>query len=80
MNMHPESHEFEISISGIEGARIIGDTRYQIDGGEVRSITLRVRAEPGDLDKPSTELEFRAKATDLPSLQAESESRFMKPL
>jgi cytochrome c oxidase accessory protein FixG len=80
VNMHPESHEFQITIEGIEGARIIGETRHRLDGGEVRSISLRVRAEPGDLDKPSTELEFRAAATDLPSLQAESESRFMKPL
>jgi len=80
VNMHPEEHEFEISITGIEGASIIGDTHYQVNGGEVRTITLRVRAEPGTLDKPSTELNFKAQATDLPSLQAGSESRFMKPL
>ncbi len=80
VNMHPEGHEFDITISGIEGAAIIGDTRYRLEGGEVRSISLRVRAEPGVLDKPSTELDFRAVATDLPSLQASSESRFMKPL
>jgi cytochrome c oxidase accessory protein FixG len=80
VNMHPDSHEFEISISGIDGASIIGDTHYRLDGGEVRSITLRVRAEPETLDKPSTQLDFKAVASDLPSLQASSESRFMKPL
>ena len=80
VNMHPEDHEFEISISGIDGAAIIGDTRYRIDGGEVRTISLRVRAESGMLDKPSTELNFTAVAKDMPSLQASSESRFMKPL
>ncbi len=80
VNMHPEDHEFEISISGIDGAEIIGDTRYRLDGGEVRSISLRVRAEPQMLNKPSTELDFMAVSSDLPSLQASSESRFMKPL
>jgi cytochrome c oxidase accessory protein FixG len=80
VNMHPDGHEFTISISGIEGASIIGDTRYRVSGGEVRSITLRVRAEPEALDKPSTELDFEAVAGDLPSLRARSESRFMKPL
>jgi cytochrome c oxidase accessory protein FixG len=80
VNMHPASHEFEISIAGIEGASIIGDKHYQVDGGEVRTITLRVRVEPDSLDKPSTELDFKAVAKDLPSLQARSESRFLKPL
>jgi cytochrome c oxidase accessory protein FixG len=80
VNMHPDGHEFEISISGIEGATIIGDTRYHVDGGEVRTISLRVRAEPGQVDLPSTELDFQAVATDMPSLQAGSESRFLKPL
>jgi cytochrome c oxidase accessory protein FixG len=79
-NMDREVHEFEVSIAGIEGATIVGETRYTLDGGEVRTITLRVRAEPETLAKPSTEFDFNAVATDMPSLQATSESRFMKPL
>jgi polyferredoxin len=80
VNMDTTMHEFEIDISGIDGAMIIGERIYTLDGGEVRAINLRVRAEPEQLDKPSTELNFRASATDMPSLQASSESRFMKPL
>jgi polyferredoxin len=80
VNMDESMHEFEISIAGIEGAEILGETAHTLDGGEVRSLTLRVRVEPGALDKPSTPLTFRASAADMPSLQAVSESRFMKPL
>ena len=80
VNMDPDMHEFKITISGIESAEIIGETSHTLNGGEVRSISLRVRAEPGELDKPSTELDFQVVAKDLPSLQATSESRFLKPL
>jgi len=80
VNMDPAMHEFDISISGIEGASIIGETSHTLNGGEVRSITLRVRMDPKLLSKPSTELDFQAVASDMPSLRATSESRFMKPL
>ena len=80
VNMDPQMHEFTISITGIEGAEIIGETVHTHDGGEERSISLRVRVEPDILEQPSTELDFKAVATDRPSLQAVSESRFMKPL
>ena len=80
VNMEQSMHEFEIQISGIDGAEIIGDTLYTLDGGEVRSIPLRVRAAPEQLPKPSSEIVFTARATDLESLQTRSESRFMRPL
>jgi cytochrome c oxidase accessory protein FixG len=79
-NMDNDPQEFDISISGIEGATIIGETRHNLNGGEVRTITLRVRVEPDALSQPSTELDFRAISPTTPSLQAKAESRFMKPL
>jgi cytochrome c oxidase accessory protein FixG len=80
VNMDPGMHEFRITIAGLEGAEIIGETLHTLDGGEVRSISLRVRMEPEQLDKPSTEFDFMAQATDNESLQIEHESRFVKPL
>jgi cytochrome c oxidase accessory protein FixG len=80
VNMDRDSHEFEVSIKGIEGAEIIGESRHTVPGGEVRSLTLRVRIDPSQLDKPSTQLNFTVTAIDLPSLQAVSESRFMRPM
>jgi polyferredoxin len=80
VNMDNNTQEFDISIAGIEGATIVGETRHTLNGGEVRTITLRVRVDPDALSKPSTELDFRAISPTTPSLQAKAESRFMKPL
>ena len=80
VNMEQSMHEFEIGVSGIDGAEIIGETLHTLDGGEVRSINLRVRVAPERLSRPSTEIEFTARATDRESLQVSSESRFMRPL
>jgi len=80
VNMDESMHEFEISMSGLPQGKIIGETLYTLNSGEVRTLTLRVRANPETLDKPSTEISFEAVSTDMPSLRAASESRFMKPL
>ena len=78
--MDPQRHVFSISVHGLPQAQIIGDTEHRLDGGEVRSISLRLRALPDSLDKPSTEFEFQAVAEDNASLQISHESRFVKPL
>lgn len=80
VNMDPQSHTFEISISGLDQGEIIGETAHTLDGGEVRSISLRVRAMPDELDRPSTEFDFNAQAQDVESLQISHESRFVKPI
>jgi cytochrome c oxidase accessory protein FixG len=80
VNMDPNMHEFLISIEGMEQGKIIGETSHTLNGGEVRSITLRVRATPEDLNKPSTEFDFKAQATDNESLQIVHETRFVKPI
>lgn len=80
VNMDPASHVFKISVEGLEQAEVIGDTEHTLDGGEVRSISLRLRANPGELERPSTEFNFKAQATDLESLKIVHESRFVKPL
>ena len=80
VNMDLDMHEFEVSVSGIEGASIIGQQLYTLNGGEVRSVTLRVRVDPSVMDKPNEQLDFSVVATDMPSLRAISESRFMRPI
>ena len=80
VNMGREMHEFELGISGIEGATLIGETLHTVDGGEVRDITVRVRVPPDLLTSPNTELTFAVVATDTPTLHISAESRFLKPL
>ena len=80
VNMDKEMHEFEIGIEGLEGAEIVGETLHTLDGGEVSSISLRIRIAPSALDKPSSEFRFEARATDRPTLETSSESRFLRPM
>ncbi len=78
-NMGDEAHEYALSVSGLEGVEIIGDTHHLLGPGEVKQLSLRLRMPPEALTKPSTTIEFSAQATDDPALEADSESRFMKP-
>jgi polyferredoxin len=80
VNMDRAMHEFEIGISGIAGATLIGETLHTLDGGEVRDITLRVRIAPALLTSPNMGLNFDVVATDTPTLHVSTESRFLKPL
>ena len=62
------------------GAIIIGETLHTLNGGEIRAISLRVRASPELLTSPNSVLTFDVVATDKPTLQTSTESRFLKPL
>jgi cytochrome c oxidase accessory protein FixG len=79
-NMDEAMHEYEISISGLEGATLIGDSLHTLNGGEVRSISVRVRARPEKLTAANSDLWFHARATDEEGLEASTESRFLRPL
>ncbi|MAC32372.1 MAG: cytochrome c oxidase accessory protein CcoG [Haliea sp.] len=79
-NMDEAAHEFEVSLEGLPGARLIGETRHTVDAGEVRRITLRVREPAGNANTPATVVEFRLQSTDQRDLEISSESRFMRPM
>ena len=80
LNMDEAPHRFTLSVQGLEGAKLIGETEHRLDAGEVRSIGLRVRVNPDALTRPSTEITFHAQAEDEPGLSARTESRFRSPL
>ncbi len=80
LNMDEAPHRFTLSVQGLEGATLIGETEHRLDAGEVRSIGLRVRVNPDALTRPSTEITFHAQAGDEPGLSARTESRFRSPL
>ena len=80
VNMDKAMHEFTISVDGLESPEIIGETLHTLNGGEVSAITLRLRVSPETLSRPSSAFNFDVRATDIPSLQVRSESRFLKPM
>ncbi len=80
LNMDEAPHRFSLTVSGLEGATLIGETEHRLGAGEVRSIGLRVRAHPDALTLPSAAITFVARAADRPDLTASAEARFRSPL
>lgn len=78
-NKDSSSHEFELDISGLENASLVGETVHTVQAGELRSISIRVRAEPDTFTQQSTKFWINAQARDAPGLQASAESRFLTP-
>tara|TARA_R110000823_G_scaffold130015_15_gene258021 strand:- start:13104 stop:14513 length:1410 start_codon:yes stop_codon:yes gene_type:complete len=79
-NMDQSMHEFELSLFGLPGASLVGETVHTVNAGELRTINIRVRVAPGSLEEASTGFWMTARATDTPDLQATTETRFLKPL
>ncbi|MDZ7784882.1 MAG: cytochrome c oxidase accessory protein CcoG [Halioglobus sp.] len=78
-NKDNSSHEFELSISGLQNASLVGETVHEVQAGELRSISIRVRAQPDLLEQPSSKFWIVAQATNAPELRASVESRFLAP-
>lgn len=79
-NMDEEMHEFTVQIAGLSDSTLIGEPVHTLDAGELRTITLRVRAKVDSLERSNTTFYFKTHATDSPEISAEAETRFMKPL
>jgi len=81
LNMDEEMHSYAIRIDGLpEGARVLGDTEVTLNGGEVRSLPLRVAADGEKFDRPSTAFQFIIEADDGSGDSSLTDSRFLVPL
>src|SRR6056300_97628 len=80
VNMTDEQRRYVLNISGLEGARIIGNSEPIVAAGTDLTVPLRVNAAPSSIDVPSKTIHFSLTAEDNPDLTVAIESRFMKPL
>jgi polyferredoxin len=81
-NRHTEARDFEISISGLEGAQLAwqeGDY-IAVPAGRVIEFPISVRMDPYSLTGASSEVIFQAQVVDRPELSNERSSRFVGPL
>ena len=80
INMDDESHGFRITADGIEGLELEpAGAVTRIAAGEVRSVPVRLRADPYALNKSSTAVRFSVQAVDYSALSVTTESRFLGP-
>jgi cytochrome c oxidase accessory protein FixG len=80
LNMDEEMHSYRLSIQGLEGARIEGETELLLSAGEVLTLPLRVAAPAAQFNKPSTAFTFTIESDDRSQFTSSSESRFLVPL
>lgn len=79
MNMDQSAHRYRISVSGIEGVEILGDTQLTLDAGEVGEVSVRLRAQQDKLLQPITAIRYQVESVQMSDYSAASESRFIAP-
>lgn len=81
MNMANSSHTFSLSVTGVEGLNLLMDSfEIEVESGEIFELPVRVRVDPENLIKRSTELSFNLIATDANGLYVNEEARLIGPI
>ncbi|ABC29097.1 Polyferredoxin [Hahella chejuensis KCTC 2396] len=79
MNMSDQVRTFVITVAGMDGVSISGNSEFTLEPSEVRSIPMAVEAKPSALTERNHDIVFKAQAVDDASVKIESESRFLGP-
>ncbi|ERP95471.1 (Fe-S)-binding protein [Marinobacter sp. ES-1] len=78
-NMSEVPQTFELSVDGMEGIRILTETTFTISSGENRSLPTVVDVPPESIVESNNTIRFFAESETDPSLNLETESRFVGP-
>ncbi|MTI12463.1 cytochrome c oxidase accessory protein CcoG [Sansalvadorimonas verongulae] len=79
VNKSQQPHTLTISVSGIKGATLRGETRVTLEPGSVASLPVRLAVSPDALTGPKTNIVFHADNDSTDGPAAETESRFLSP-
>lgn len=79
INMDQSPHEFLVSVEGLPGVSIQGNTRMSLEAGEVAELPIRLLIDPQALTATNNTITYRVQAENKPGLEASSESRFIGP-
>ena len=79
INKVDASREFELSVSGLNNAKITTNVPPYVEPFEVMNVPVTVVVAPSELKNRLTPIEFVITAKDDPAIQAIKESRFLGP-
>ncbi|MBB6341779.1 cytochrome c oxidase accessory protein FixG [Pseudomonas fluvialis] len=79
MNKAQRAQTFVIEVSGLEGLHYEGKREITAAEGEVFSLPVELSIDPDKLPSSTNEIVFTVKAVDDPSIQSDSDSRFIGP-
>jgi cytochrome c oxidase accessory protein FixG len=81
INMDDQVQTYRLSVSGIEGAEVLGQTEdITVGSGVVYDLPLRVQVDPVYLESPSTEIHFHLESTIDPGIAITEDARFLGPV
>lgn len=80
MNMDQHMHEYLVSVDSPEPVQIVGTRDVVVNAGEVYTLPLRLRADPGALKQSNSGLRFIVTDVQDKSISASQESRFIGPM
>lgn len=79
-NKEQVDHQYEISVSGIEGMKLVNDPVVTIKAGELLDYPIRIVVSPDSLEKPNYDILIKVQALDNESISISEENRFIGPL
>ncbi len=80
INMDRQRHSYSLSVSGMEGIRVIGQTSdIEIESGAVADLPLRIEIDPVELKSSSSEIMFHIESAITPEISIEEHARFLGP-
>ncbi len=80
MNLDSQPHNYDLTVTGIEGLKLIKDQDIQIDKGSIITVPIRLMAEAKNLPKRSTTITFHLTVTDDMESVITEEARFLGPI
>ncbi len=78
-NMDSSEHRYAISVKGVTDFEFIGDKEVVIPAATLETYIVRLRADPGLLPQPNSEVVFLVESLDKVELSDEQQSRFLAP-
>ena len=78
-NKEEVDHNYSLTLSGIDGLELVGDSFFSVAAGSRKDITIKVRADVNSLTKVSSNIVFIVEATSASDIYVEREGRFLGP-
>jgi polyferredoxin len=80
VNMDEQDHTYRVSASGLPGLELVAqELEVRVPAGEVYSLPVQLRVDPGSLKGTSSDVLFALAAVDDPTLSTTEKSKFMGP-
>ena len=79
VNKSQKPQTLNISVSGLKGATLRGETSVMLDPGSVTSLPVRLAVSPDALNGTNTTIVFHADSNSADGPAAKAESRFLSP-